>query len=104
LLAHGLADLRRGRHADAENRLKAALAARDVGWNVTVPSGLALAICQHHRGDAKEALRSHEAAVAVLDRDVPGPGMAGHKDGWADRLLCHVLRQEAEALIAPKKP
>jgi hypothetical protein len=74
VLAHGLADLRRGRHADAEGRLKEALAVKHAGWNLTVPTRLALAICQHHRGDAKEALRSLRAAVAVLERDVPGPG------------------------------
>jgi hypothetical protein len=101
-LAQGLADLRRGRPADAENRLKEALTAKDVEWNVTVAAGLTLAVCQHHRGDAKEAARSLAAAVLVLDRDVPAP--ADLKEYWHDWLICKVLRREAEARIAPKKP
>jgi tetratricopeptide (TPR) repeat protein len=101
-LARGLAEYRRGKHDAAARWLRKASAQSD-SWNLAVPVHLILAMIQQQRGKAREAKESLARAVALFEREAPRPGSPDYANAWHDRLICGVLRREAEALIGGKK-
>jgi serine/threonine-protein kinase len=102
-LARGLAEYRRGNPDTAGEWLGKALSAND-SWNLTVPAHLILAMIQQQRGKPEEARESLARAVALFDRQAPQPGSSDYRGGWHDRLVCQVLRRQAEALLGAAAP
>ena len=103
-LARGLAEYRRGNRDAAEEWLGKALSAKNASWNLTVPAHLILAMIQQRRGKSQEARESLARAVALFDREAPQPGSPNYSQDWHDRLICQVLRREAEALLGGTEP
>jgi WD40 repeat protein len=120
--ALAVALLRAGRHREAAERLQKARELRS--QDQPRREELLLAIAQHHLGQAADARRSLDAAVAWLDREqsplraslLAGVGAAGPlgllpalrgqdydpllpRLGWATCLELRLLRREAEELI-----
>jgi WD40 repeat protein/tetratricopeptide (TPR) repeat protein len=101
-LARGLAEYRRGKLDTAARWLRKASAQSDY-WNLAVPVHLIMAMIQKQRGKPREAKESLARAVALFEREAPRPGSPHYAQAWHDRLICGVLRREAEALIGGKK-
>jgi WD40 repeat protein/serine/threonine protein kinase/tetratricopeptide (TPR) repeat protein len=102
-LVRGLAEYQRGNPDAGEGWLRKALSAND-SWNLTVPAHLILAMIQQQRGKPEEARESLARAVALFDRQAPRPGSSDYRGGWHDRLVCQVLRRQAEALLGAAAP
>jgi serine/threonine protein kinase/tetratricopeptide (TPR) repeat protein len=106
LFAEGLALYRLGRYDAADRRLLEALSGGVTGWNLTIPANLVRAMVQSRLGH-HEAARAILAGAIAVDRTVLAgrgePRLGGDRH---DRLICEVLRREAEAvtLLDPAFP
>jgi serine/threonine-protein kinase len=103
-LVRGLAEYRRGNRDSAEEWLRKALSAQRDNWSLTVTAHLIQVMIQKQRGKPREAKESLTRAVALFDRQAPKPGSPSYPQGWHDRLICQVLRREAEALLGGTEP
>jgi serine/threonine-protein kinase len=91
LFARGLAEYRQG-------RLDSAIAIMQGEASKALGPGprLVMAMAQHGLGRKAEARQTLAAAVLAFDWSAP---QADHRDSW----ICHVLRREAEALVADQE-
>jgi serine/threonine protein kinase/tetratricopeptide (TPR) repeat protein len=99
LFADGLAQYRSGRFTAADRRLHEALAGEVTGWNLTIPAHLVLAMSQTRLDHIDEARASLARALRTYQTDVASPGGLHTGGDRHDRLICDVLRREAEALF-----
>jgi tetratricopeptide (TPR) repeat protein len=99
LFADGLAQYRAGRFGAAERRLHEALSGDVTGWNLTIPAHLVLAVAQAQLGHIDEARASLARALQTYRTDVASADGLRSGGDRHDRLICDVLRREAEALF-----
>jgi hypothetical protein len=99
LFAQGLALYRLGRYDDADRRLLEALSGKVSGWNLTMPANLVRAMAQRRLDHHEEARTILAGAIASARKDLAGSGGPRPGGDRHDRLICEVLRREAEAVI-----
>jgi serine/threonine-protein kinase len=97
--ADGLAQYRSGQFGAADRRLHEALSGEVTGWNLTIPTHLVLAMAQTRLRHIDEARASFARALQTYQTDVASPGGLRTGGDRHDRLICDVLRREAEALF-----
>jgi serine/threonine protein kinase/Flp pilus assembly protein TadD len=96
--ADGLAQYRSGRFGAADRRLNEALAGEVTGWNLTIPAHLVLAMAHTRLEHTDEARAALARALEIYQTDVASPNGLRSGGDRHDRLICDVLRREAEAL------
>ena len=96
-----LAEYRAGRFESALQFLEKADSFKAPSAIATVD--LLRAMAHHKLGHAKQATEFFGRAADRIEKDLPKPGgqPITAPENW---LICHVLRREAEQLIAPKMP
>src|SRR5262249_51952611 len=100
-LAKGLADYRRGRFTVAIALVDRARArsARGWAWNFEVPAYLVQAMAQFRLGHRDEARAAWKKGAELFRAQTAEPSGPDPGTYWVDRLICDILRREAEALI-----
>jgi serine/threonine protein kinase/Tfp pilus assembly protein PilF len=97
--ADALAEYRMGRFGAADRLLQEALSGEVTGWNLRIPAHLVRAMAQAGLGHLDEARAALATAIAIYRSDVAGPTGPRPGGGRHDRLICDVLRREAEGLF-----
>jgi len=99
-LVLGMAEYRLGRYEHAIPHLAKARRARAADAHVKVLCDLFLAMTHHRVGREHEARQLLVRAVEVMETRVKKVGGSGDLGaGFNEPVACHVVRQEAEALI-----
>jgi serine/threonine protein kinase/tetratricopeptide (TPR) repeat protein len=99
-MAKALAHYRAGEYASAIQFLDQTRTISGAPAQATTE--LIRAMVEHHQGQTDAAKRRLEAASALMERELakPGIGAIQNPENW---LICHILKREAEQLIAGKK-
>jgi WD40 repeat protein/serine/threonine protein kinase len=105
VMASGLAKYRAGDFDRAIEQAKKCLSPdRPEVW-CDGPAYLVLAMSHHKLGRSDEAAQALAKAREIIDVDSwPKLGSGDLGDGWHDVLITHLLRREAEALLASDSP
>jgi WD40 repeat protein/tetratricopeptide (TPR) repeat protein len=99
-VAKGLAEYRAGRHTEAADWMNKTLA-RKPTMQASAMARFVLAMTQQQLGQLNES-KVTLAQAQQITRKLPTLDQSG--EGWLDWLINDLLRREAEALIAGKKP
>jgi tetratricopeptide (TPR) repeat protein len=99
--AHGLADYRRERLADAAKWLQQSRAHGGAAPHLEAPACFVLAMAQHRQGQAQEARRTLQEGTAVLQSAWPRRDTGDLGPDWQDRLIVELFLDEAKACLGP---
>jgi tetratricopeptide (TPR) repeat protein len=101
-LLEGMAEYRQGHWAPAIVYLEESRQVFYEGFDACKATvALFLAMAHHRQGDAEEAHALLAEAREVMERKLPKAGVEDlESSGNEDWLICHVVRREAEALLA----
>jgi serine/threonine protein kinase/Flp pilus assembly protein TadD len=95
-----LADYRRGRFAEAVARAGGCLPRGRAPWNREIPAYLVRAMTLSRLGRRDDARADLAVAADIYRTRAAHPGSLAPGGDWHDRVICEVLRREAEALLA----
>ena len=92
-----MAAYRREQFADAVAWADRGLSRGPRGWNLELPAHLVRAMALSRLGRIDEAGAALVSASDLYRTKVARPGGRAEGDSWHDRVICEVLRHEAEA-------
>jgi serine/threonine-protein kinase len=95
----GLAAYRRAQFADAVAWADRCLARGPGYWNRELPAHLVRAMALSRLGRLDEARAALATASDLYRARVANPGGRATGDDWHDRVICEILRREAEAVF-----